>query len=68
MKVWCLLLMFVYEVNCITYDTNTYFVNGAVLTSGHIIYWNYTTESITFKLVMRTTGWVGFGLVHILNN
>jgi len=30
--------------------------------SDNNLYWNYTSDTITFKLVIKTTGWVGFGL------
>jgi hypothetical protein len=43
----------------------TYFANSAVLGTGPTqptLSWNYTATDITFKLVVTTTGWVGFGL------
>jgi hypothetical protein len=43
---------------------NAYFANNATLVApnNYLLYWNYTTTSITFKAVVKTTGWFGFGL------
>jgi hypothetical protein len=45
-------------------NSNTYFVNNATLTGPdqYLLYWNYTATDITFKVVVKTSGWVGFGL------
>ncbi len=65
----CLLFLFVYNTNSLTYNEDTFFNNSAPLNyaegngaSDQNLYWNFTSEDITFKLVMKTTGWVGFGL------
>jgi len=45
-------------------DSNTYFVNSATLMAPdqYLLYWNYTNTDITFKAVVKSSGWVGFGL------
>lgn len=45
-------------------DSNTYFVNNVTLLGSdqYSLYWNYTLTDITLKIVVKTTGWVGFGL------
>ncbi len=69
-KILFLLFLFAHKANSqANYDQNTYFVNTAPLSyvegsspSDNNLYWNYTADSITFKLVMKTTGWIGFGI------
>ena len=45
-------------------SSNAYFVNKATLVAPdkYLLYWNYTSTSITFKAVVKNTGWFGFGL------
>ncbi len=59
-----LLLAIFYTVKCQSIDSNTYFANSVVLRSPDVytLYWNFTTQDITFKVVAKTNGWVGFGL------
>jgi hypothetical protein len=47
-----------------SYDSNTYFVNNATLIGPdqYSLYWNFTSTDITFKVIVKTTGWIGFGL------
>jgi hypothetical protein len=45
-------------------DSNSYFVNSATLIEPdqYILQWNYTKTDITFKIVVKTIGWIGFGI------
>ena len=45
-------------------DSSTFFVNNATLMGPdqYLLYWNYTSTDITFKAVVKTTGWLGFGI------
>lgn len=45
-------------------EYDTYFVNSAVLRAPdqYVLYWNFTETDIVFKAVVKTTGWMGFGL------
>lgn len=40
------------------------FVNRATLAGSdqYLLYWNYTSTNITFKVIVKTLGWIGFGL------
>lgn len=64
MKALCILSVLVlvlYEANCLTYDENTYFISHIKLNQQYKVYWNTTKEDITFKIVVQTDGWVSFG-------
>ena len=44
-------------------DANTFFLNNVVLVPDqYTVYWNITNENVTFKLNVKTNGWIGFGL------
>lgn len=45
-------------------DSDSYFVNNATLVGPdqYLLYWNYSAIDITFKTVVKTNGWIGFGL------
>ena len=45
-------------------DSQTYFVNHAELRENdqYHLYWNFTETDVIFKTVVKTTGWIGFGL------
>lgn len=45
-----------------TYDSNTNFVFNQALSTDYHLYWNFTDKDITLKVVVNTTGWIGFGL------
>jgi len=47
-----------------TSGSDTYFMNSAVLSDPekYVLYWNFTETDIVFKAVVKTTGWIGFGL------
>ena len=54
-------------LNCLNaqvYDSNTPFVNQQVIVDPdvYVFYWNYTSTDIIIKLVVKNTGWIGFGL------
>lgn len=57
-----LLLSIANKLNAI--DSSTYFVNNITLIGPdqYYLFWNYTSTDITFKIVVKTTGWVGFGV------
>ena len=46
------------------YDSNTIFANKdeIVAPNKYMLYWNFTNTEIIFKLVVKHTGWIGFGL------
>ena len=64
MKYLCILLLFVYNINCQTINSNSFFVNRVVLSApdAYVLFWNYTNTDIIFKIVAKTNGWVGFGI------
>jgi hypothetical protein len=45
-------------------DSNSYFVNNSTLVGPdqYLLYWNYTSTEIIFKTVVKTNGWLGFGI------
>lgn len=51
-------------ISCTDIDDDTNFVNKVVLRKPdkYVLYWNYTDTDVIFKCVVKTTGWVGFGL------
>ena len=51
-------------INCTNIDDDTNFVNKVVLRKPdqYILFWNYTDTDVIFKCVVKTTGWIGFGL------
>ncbi len=59
-----ILLLILYEVNCQTVDSSSYFANTVVLRSPDVytLSWNFTSDYIVFRAVVRTSGWVGFGI------
>ena len=59
-----MIILILNGIVCQTYNENTYFVNSAVLVEPdtYRVYWNFTNEDIIFKIVVKTTGWAGFGL------
>ena len=50
-------------------DLNANFVNSATLAGPdrYLLYWNYTNTDITFKAVVKNTGWLGFGISPNVN-
>ncbi len=59
-----IILLILYEANCQTVDFSSYFANTVVLRSPDVytLSWNFTSEDIVFKAVVKTSGWVGFGI------
>jgi len=57
-----ILICLLAELNAV--DSNTFFVNNVTLTAPdqYFLYWNYTSTDITFKVVVKTNGWIGFGI------
>jgi len=59
-----IILLILYDINCQTFDSTSYFANTAILRSPDVytLSWNFTSEDIIFKAVARTNGWLGFGI------
>lgn len=57
-----LLLLVLQGLNCATYNENTYFANEATLSPSVMMHWNYTSDEIIIRVMMKTSGWIGFGL------
>lgn len=63
MKFIFLIFLCIFNVHCVTYNENTYFVNTADLSGqNYKVDWNYTSTDIVFRITAKTIGWVGFGL------
>jgi len=52
------------RISSLTYNKDTYFVNRAILVEPdtYRVFWNFSDSDIVFKVVVRTSGWIGFGL------
>ena len=57
-----ILISLFFELNAV--DSNSYFVNNSTLVGPDqfLLFWNYTNTEIIFKTVVKTNGWIGFGL------
>ena len=65
LKSICIILILTTYARSQAITPTTFFVNSAILGTGTTqpsLSWNYTTTDITFKLTLKTTGWVAFGL------
>ena len=55
-------LVLISVVRC-QYDQNTVFPNSFALNGNNYgLAWDTTTDEIIFRITVRTTGWVGFGI------
>jgi len=58
------LLALAATASSLVYNRDTHFVNRAVLAQPdtYTLFWNFTQTDIVFKVVAKTSGWLGFGL------
>ena len=51
-------------LNAQVYDSKSIFVNQQVVQGPdqYLLFWNYSDTEIIFKVVVKSTGWIGFGL------